>query len=98
MSRCKSPLGARTIEAAAAAADTGLATVQTVLPRLVSAGLVEQRDGLHVSLEASGRQRAIVRRADAIYRTRRLISGASSATSSRTVASGACPRDAVSGA
>lgn len=45
-------LGARTIEAAAAAAGVDLATVQTVLPRLVSAGLVEQRDGLHVSLEA----------------------------------------------
>ena len=45
-------LGARTIEAAAAAADTDVATVQGVLPRLVSAGLVEQRDGLHVSLEA----------------------------------------------
>jgi hypothetical protein len=45
-------LGARTIEAAAAAADTDIATVQTVLPRLVSAGLVEQRDGLYVSLEA----------------------------------------------
>jgi hypothetical protein len=44
--------GARTIEAAAAAAGTDLGTVQTVLPRLVSAGLVEQRDGLHVSLEA----------------------------------------------
>jgi predicted transcriptional regulator len=37
-------LGARTIEAAAAAADTDLATVQSVLPRLVSAGLIEQRD------------------------------------------------------
>jgi hypothetical protein len=45
-------LGARTIEAAAAGADTDLATVQSVLPRLVSAGLVEQRDGLRVSLEA----------------------------------------------
>ena len=45
-------LGARTIEAAAAAADTDLATVQSVLPRLVSAGLVEQRDGLQVSLDA----------------------------------------------
>jgi hypothetical protein len=45
-------LGARTIEAAAAAAATDVATVQSVLPRLVSAGLVEQRDGLRVSLEA----------------------------------------------
>ncbi len=45
-------LGARTIEAVAAAAAADVATVQTVLPRLVSAGLVEQRDGLHVSLEA----------------------------------------------
>jgi hypothetical protein len=45
-------LVARTIEAAAAAADADVATVQTVLPRLVSAGLVEQRDGLRVSLGA----------------------------------------------
>jgi hypothetical protein len=45
-------LGARTIEEAAAAAGAEVATVQTVLPRLVSAGLVEQRDGLHVSLGA----------------------------------------------
>jgi hypothetical protein len=44
-------LGARTVEAAATAAGLDLATVQTVLPRLMSAGLVEQRDGLHVSLE-----------------------------------------------
>jgi hypothetical protein len=58
-------LGARTIEAAAAASATDLATVQTVLPRLVSAGLVEQRDGLHVSLEAlraAARDRPLRRR------------------------------------
>jgi hypothetical protein len=41
-----------TITPSAAVADTDIATVQTVLPRLVAAGLVEQRDGLHVSLEA----------------------------------------------
>jgi hypothetical protein len=45
-------LGARTVEAAAEVAGTDVATVQSVLPRLVSAGLVEQRDGLQVSLEA----------------------------------------------
>jgi len=45
-------LGARTVEAAATAAGADAATVQTVLPRLVSAGLVEQRDGLQVSLAA----------------------------------------------
>jgi hypothetical protein len=45
-------LGARTIEAAAAAANTDIAAVQALLPRLLSAGLVEHRDGLHVSLEA----------------------------------------------
>jgi hypothetical protein len=58
-------LGARTIEAAAAASATDLATVQTVLPRLVSAGLVEQRDGLHVSLEtvrAAARDRPLRQR------------------------------------
>jgi hypothetical protein len=43
-------LGARTVEAAAAAAGADVATVQAVLPRLVSAGLVEQDDGLHVPL------------------------------------------------
>jgi hypothetical protein len=36
----------------AAAADADVATVQAVLPRLMSAGLVEQGDGLRVSLEA----------------------------------------------
>lgn len=45
-------LGARTVEEAAAGADADVETVQTVLPRLVSAGLVEQHDGLHVSLAA----------------------------------------------
>jgi hypothetical protein len=45
-------LGAETVAAVAEAAGTDVATVQTVLPRLVTAGLVEQRDGLHVSLEA----------------------------------------------
>jgi hypothetical protein len=45
-------LGARTVEAAAEAAGVDVATVQTALPRLISAGLVEQRDGLHVSLAA----------------------------------------------
>lgn len=58
-------LGARTIEAAAAGSGTDLATVQTVLPRLVSAGLVEQRDGLHVSLEtlrAAARDRPLRQR------------------------------------
>lgn len=45
-------LGAETIDAVAEAVGTDVATVQTVLPRLVTAGLVEQRDGLHVSREA----------------------------------------------
>lgn len=45
-------LGAETIEAVASAMGTDVATVQTVLPRLVTAGLVEQREGLHVSREA----------------------------------------------
>jgi hypothetical protein len=45
-------LGAETVAAVAEAAGTDVATVQTVLPRLVTAGLVVQRDGLHVSLEA----------------------------------------------
>ncbi|MFY9577721.1 MAG: DUF2087 domain-containing protein [Gaiellaceae bacterium] len=45
-------LGARTVDAAAEAAGVDVATVQGALPRLVSAGLVEQRDGLHVSLAA----------------------------------------------
>ena len=53
-------LGAGTIETVAAAADTDVATVQAVLPRLVSSGLVEQDDGLHVSfatLRAAARER-----------------------------------------
>ena len=45
-------LGARTVEAAAKAAELDVTTVQSVLPRLVAAGLVEQRDGLHVTFEA----------------------------------------------
>jgi hypothetical protein len=45
-------LGAETIAAVAQATGTDPTSVQTVLPRLVTAGLVEQRDGLHVSLEA----------------------------------------------
>lgn len=45
-------LGAETIDAVASAMGTDVATVQTVLPRLVTAGLVEQREGLHVSREA----------------------------------------------
>jgi hypothetical protein len=44
-------LGARTVEDAAERADVDVATVQTALPRLVSAGLVEHRDGLRVSLD-----------------------------------------------
>lgn len=44
-------LGARTVEAAADAAGIDVATVQSVLPRLVSAGLVEQDDGLRVALD-----------------------------------------------
>lgn len=47
-------LGAETIDAVASAMGTDVATVQTVLPRLVTAGLVEQREGLHVSREALG--------------------------------------------
>src|SRR5262249_3117328 len=53
-------LGARTVEAVAEAADIDIATVQALLPRLVSAGLVEQRDGLQVSLHtlrAAARER-----------------------------------------
>jgi hypothetical protein len=45
-------LGARTVEAVGERAEVDIASVQKVLPRLVSAGLVEQRDGLHVSLDA----------------------------------------------
>lgn len=45
-------LGAETIDAVASAMGTDVATVQTVMPRLVTAGLVEQREGLHVSREA----------------------------------------------
>jgi hypothetical protein len=45
-------LGARTVDAAAIAAGLDVATVHTALPRLVSAGLVVQQDGLQVSLDA----------------------------------------------
>jgi hypothetical protein len=45
-------LGSRTVESAAEAAGVDVATVQTVLPRLVATGLVEQRDGLRVSVDA----------------------------------------------
>lgn len=45
-------LGARTVESAAAAAGLDVATVHTVLPRLVSAGVVTHEDGLQVSLDA----------------------------------------------
>src|SRR2546421_8883695 len=53
-------LGARTVETAAEAARVDVATVQTVLPRLVSAGLFEQRDGVHRAvgaLRTSARER-----------------------------------------
>jgi hypothetical protein len=43
-------LGARTVDEVAAAADVDVVEVQAVLPRLVAGGLVEQRDGLRVSL------------------------------------------------
>jgi len=45
-------LGARTVEAVADRAGVDVATVQTALPRLVSAGLVEHHDGLQVSFDA----------------------------------------------
>jgi hypothetical protein len=45
-------LGARTVESTAEAAGLDVATVQSALPRLVSAGLVEQDEGLYVSLMA----------------------------------------------
>ena len=45
-------LGARTVEQAADSAGVEVATVQTVLPRLVAGGLVEQRGGLHVSADS----------------------------------------------
>ena len=45
-------LGAETIDAVAEAVGTDVTTVQAVLPRLVTAGLVEQRGGLHISREA----------------------------------------------
>jgi DNA-binding transcriptional ArsR family regulator len=44
-------LGSRTVEAVAESVDLDVATVQAVLPRLVSTGLVERRDGLQVSLD-----------------------------------------------
>jgi len=45
-------LGARTIAAVAAAAKLDESAVQTALPRLVQAGVIEQRDGLNISLSS----------------------------------------------
>lgn len=53
-------LGARTVADAAHAAGLDETQVQNALPRLVQAGLVEQRDGLRVStatLQAAARER-----------------------------------------
>jgi hypothetical protein len=44
-------LGARTVADAARTADLDETAVQNALPRLVQAGLIEQRDGLRVSTE-----------------------------------------------
>jgi hypothetical protein len=44
-------LGASTVETAALASGLDVATVQRALPRLISAGLIEQRDGLRVRLD-----------------------------------------------
>ena len=44
-------LGASTVETAALASGLDVTTVQSVLPRLVSAGLIEQRDGLRVRVD-----------------------------------------------
>jgi hypothetical protein len=54
-------LGARTVADTARAAGLDESTVQNVLPRLVQAGVIEQRDGLRVSLvalQAAARERA----------------------------------------
>ena len=54
-------LGARTVEDAARTAGLEEAVVQNALPRLVQAGVIEQRDGLRVSkeaLRAAARERA----------------------------------------
>jgi hypothetical protein len=45
-------LGARTVDEVAESAELEVTTVQSILPRLVAAGLVEQRDGLRVPLGA----------------------------------------------
>jgi hypothetical protein len=53
-------LGARTVGDVARATDLDETVVQNVLPRLVQAGVIEQRDGLHVAtaaLEAAARER-----------------------------------------
>jgi len=45
-------LGARTVGDAARAAGVDETTVQNVLPRLVQTGVIEQRDGLRISMQA----------------------------------------------
>jgi hypothetical protein len=45
-------LGASTVETASLASGLDVATVQSVLPRLVSAGLIVQADGLRVRVDA----------------------------------------------
>jgi DNA-binding transcriptional ArsR family regulator len=53
-------LGARTVADVARAAELDETAVQNALPRLVQAGLIEQRDGLCVSLstlQAAARER-----------------------------------------
>jgi hypothetical protein len=58
-------LGARTIEDAARTAGLGETVVRNALPRLVQAGVIEQRDGLRVSkeaLQAAARERTPKRR------------------------------------
>jgi hypothetical protein len=44
-------LGARTVDEVATAAELDVSDVQSLLPRLVAGGLVEQRDGLRVSMD-----------------------------------------------
>jgi hypothetical protein len=71
-------LGARTIDAVAETAGLDVATVQAVLPRLVGAGLVEQRDGLQVPLgvlRAAARERPVRNRgmADATAEQQRVL-------------------------
>jgi hypothetical protein len=54
-------LGARTVAAVARAAELDETAVQNALPRLVQAGVIEQRDGLQISLatlETAARERA----------------------------------------